>query len=70
MCVLVVIETDLSAVPREVLLDVGVEDSRCLANLLSPENSEADASGKHRLLLEPYGYGVPRGWSPLYLEAN
>jgi maltose alpha-D-glucosyltransferase/alpha-amylase len=38
------------------LLDVGVEDSRCLVNLLSRENSDADAAGKYRLLLEPYGY--------------
>jgi maltose alpha-D-glucosyltransferase/alpha-amylase len=66
----VLVVHNLSAVPREVLLDVGVEDSRCLANLLSPENREADASGKHRLLLEPYGYGVPGGWSRLYPEAN
>ena len=43
-------------VPREVLLDVDLEDSGCLVNLLSQENSDADASGKHRLLLEPYGY--------------
>ena len=47
---------NLRAEPREVLLDVGVEDSRCLVNLLSQENSDADAAGKHRLLLEPYGY--------------
>lgn len=52
----VVVVHNLSAEPREVLLDVGVEDSRCLVNLLSQENSDADAAGKHRLLLEPYGY--------------
>jgi maltose alpha-D-glucosyltransferase/alpha-amylase len=52
----VVVAHNLSAEPREVLLDVGVEDSRCLVNLLSRENSDADAAGKYRLLLEPYGY--------------
>jgi maltose alpha-D-glucosyltransferase/alpha-amylase len=52
----VVVVHNLSAVPREVLLDVDLEDSRCLVNLLSRENSDADASGKHQLLLEPYGY--------------
>jgi maltose alpha-D-glucosyltransferase/alpha-amylase len=52
----VIVVHNLSAEPREVLLDVGVEDSRCLVNLLSQENSDADAAGKYRLLLEPYGY--------------
>ena len=52
----VVVVHNLSAVPREVLLDVDLEDSGCLVNLLSRENSDADASGKHQLLLEPYGY--------------
>jgi maltose alpha-D-glucosyltransferase/alpha-amylase len=52
----VVVVHNLSAEPREVLLDVGVEDSGCLVNLLSQEISDADAGGKHRLLLEPYGY--------------
>ncbi len=52
----VLVVHNLSAVPREVLLDVDLEDSGCLVNLLSQENSDADASGKHRLLLEPYGY--------------
>jgi maltose alpha-D-glucosyltransferase/alpha-amylase len=52
----VVVVHNLSAEPREVLLDVGVENSGCLVNLLSQEISDADAAGKHRLLLEPYGY--------------
>ena len=52
----VVVVHNLRAVPREVLLDVDLEDSGCLVNLLSRENSDADASGKHQLLLEPYGY--------------
>jgi maltose alpha-D-glucosyltransferase / alpha-amylase len=52
----VVVVHNLSAIPREVWLKVGVEDSTCLVNLLSEENSTADASGKHCVLLEPYGY--------------
>jgi maltose alpha-D-glucosyltransferase/alpha-amylase len=52
----VLIVHNLSAIPREVRLEVGVEDSDCLVNLLSGENSNSDASGKHRLLLDPYGY--------------
>jgi maltose alpha-D-glucosyltransferase/alpha-amylase len=52
----VVVVHNLSVNPREVWLDVGVEDSACLANLLSGDNSNADKSGKHCLLLEPYGY--------------
>jgi maltose alpha-D-glucosyltransferase / alpha-amylase len=52
----VLVVHNLSANPREVSLDLGVEDSDCLVNLLSGENSTAEASGKHRLLLEPYGY--------------
>jgi maltose alpha-D-glucosyltransferase/alpha-amylase len=52
----VVVVHNLSATPREIRLDVGVEESGCLANLLSGDNSNADASGKHCVLLEPYGY--------------
>ena len=52
----VLVVHNLSAIPREVWIEVGVEDSGCLANLLSGENSNSDASGRHRLLLEPYGY--------------
>ena len=52
----VVVVHNLSAIPREVLLDVGVEGAGSLVNLLSGDNSRADSSGKHRLLLEPYGY--------------
>jgi maltose alpha-D-glucosyltransferase/alpha-amylase len=51
-----VVVHNLSAEPREVSLDVGAGDARCLVNLLSRENSDADAAGKYRLLLEPYGY--------------
>ena len=52
----VLVVHNLSAIPREIWLKVGVEDSRSLVNLLSGENSNSDASGKHRLLLDPYGY--------------
>jgi maltose alpha-D-glucosyltransferase/alpha-amylase len=52
----VLVVHNLSGTPREVWLKVGVEDSGCLVNLLSGENSKSDASGKHRLLLDPYGY--------------
>jgi maltose alpha-D-glucosyltransferase/alpha-amylase len=52
----VMIVHNLSATPCEVWLEVGVEDSGCLVNLLSGENSNSDASGKHCVLVEPYGY--------------
>jgi maltose alpha-D-glucosyltransferase/alpha-amylase len=48
---------NLSGEPSEVRLSVDTDEERCvLANLLSGDHSEPDASGKHRLLLEPYGY--------------
>jgi maltose alpha-D-glucosyltransferase/alpha-amylase len=52
----VVVVHNLSAMPREIWLDAGVEGSDCLVNLLSQENSRPEGSGKHHLLLEPYGY--------------
>jgi len=52
----IVVVHNLSAVPLEVLIKVGIENSDCLVNLLSGENSKAEKSGKHCLLLEPYGY--------------
>jgi maltose alpha-D-glucosyltransferase / alpha-amylase len=62
----VVVVHNLSAVPREVRLDVGVKESAgkeadksdddYLVNLIGADHSEADASGKHCFLLEPYGY--------------
>ncbi|HEV2805698.1 MAG TPA: alpha-amylase family protein [Chthoniobacterales bacterium] len=43
--------------PREVLLDVGFgEQGKRLMNLLGDEHSEAEESGKHRIVLEGYGY--------------
>ena len=52
----VVVVHNLSATPREVGLKLDSEGSGCLANLLSGENSNADVSGEHCLLLESYGY--------------
>jgi maltose alpha-D-glucosyltransferase / alpha-amylase len=52
----VVVVHNLSATPREIWLKLDSDGSGCLANLLSGENSNSDASGEHCLLLEPYGY--------------
>lgn len=52
----VVVVHNLGATPREVWLKLNSEGSGGLANLLSGENSNSDASGEHCLLLEPYGY--------------
>ncbi len=52
----VVFVHNFSASPCEVRLDVGVENSECLVNLLSSDNSTAEAHGKHSILLESYGY--------------
>jgi maltose alpha-D-glucosyltransferase/alpha-amylase len=44
--------------PREILLDPGVscEHGKELVNLLTEEHSQASESGKHRIVLEGYGY--------------
>jgi maltose alpha-D-glucosyltransferase/alpha-amylase len=47
---------NLGAPPCEVRLDVGIENSECLVNLLSSDSSTAEANGKHCILLESYGY--------------
>jgi maltose alpha-D-glucosyltransferase / alpha-amylase len=48
---------NLSGEPREVRLSIDADEEKCvLANLLSGDHSESDASGKHHMLLEPYGY--------------
>jgi maltose alpha-D-glucosyltransferase/alpha-amylase len=54
----VVIVHNFADVPREVSFSVpeAGEDGRLLMNLLSEDHSRADARGKHRLLLEAYGY--------------
>lgn len=54
----VVVIHNLTAEPREISVEVGLEglDGQRLENLLSDEHSESDASGKHVILLEGYGY--------------
>lgn len=54
----VVVVHNLSANPCEIRLNVGLtgEETLQLVNLLSKDHSIADESGKHRILLEPYGY--------------
>ncbi len=49
---------NLGSMPREVDFATGLEgeDGRQLVNLLSDQHSRADESGRHRLLLEAYGY--------------
>jgi maltose alpha-D-glucosyltransferase/alpha-amylase len=44
--------------PREVVLDPGVEGEhgKLLVNLLAEDHSKADKTGKHRIVLEGYGY--------------
>jgi maltose alpha-D-glucosyltransferase / alpha-amylase len=46
------------AEPREISVSVGLPRGRSqwLVNLLSEDHSHADATGRHRLILEPYGY--------------
>jgi maltose alpha-D-glucosyltransferase/alpha-amylase len=49
---------NLDGKPREIAFDVGLdgEDGRVLSNLLSSEHSFAGEDGKHRLVIEGYGY--------------
>ena len=49
---------NLDEEPREVLVDPGVsgEHGELLVNLLSDVHSKADKFGKHRVVLEGYGY--------------
>jgi maltose alpha-D-glucosyltransferase/alpha-amylase len=60
---------NLSAVPREIWLDIGLEatNEQRLINLLSEEHSIADHSGKHRILIEAYGYRWFRAGGLAYL---
>jgi maltose alpha-D-glucosyltransferase/alpha-amylase len=53
----VVVMHNLHEEPRQVVVNVGLgEEGRRLINLLGEEHSEADESGKHRVVLEGYGY--------------
>ena len=44
--------------PREIVLDPGVpsEQGKLLVNLLAEDHSRVNKSGKHRIMLEGYGY--------------
>lgn len=54
----VIVVHNLGADPCEISLSVSLEGEQAcrLVNLLSAEHSIADNLGKHRILLEPYGY--------------
>jgi maltose alpha-D-glucosyltransferase/alpha-amylase len=54
----VVILHNLDAKACEITFDVGLEGEagRVLINLLSDDHSEAEENGKHRLVIEGYGY--------------
>ena len=52
---------NLDARPREVAFSVGLDEAdaeqrKLLINLLSEDHSHADDSGRHRIIIEPYGY--------------
>ncbi len=49
---------NLDAKAREISFDVGLDDEsgRLLINLLSDDHSRAEANGKHKLVIEGYGY--------------
>ena len=52
---------NLDAKPREIAFSVGLEGAQAehgklLVNLLSEDHSRADKGGKHRLVIEGYGY--------------
>ena len=47
---------NLSPIPTEVKFGAGAKVDGQLVNLLSNDHSTPNASGKHRILLEPYGY--------------
>lgn len=65
----VVVVHNLSAKPCEIRLNVGLQgqEGLRLMNVLSTDHSLADASGKHRILLEPYGYRWYRAGGLSYL---
>jgi maltose alpha-D-glucosyltransferase/alpha-amylase len=65
----VLVVHNLSANPCEISLSVGLKDAENfrLVNLLSTDHSSADESGKHRILLEPYGYRWYRAGGLTYL---
>jgi maltose alpha-D-glucosyltransferase / alpha-amylase len=60
---------NLSALPQEIWLDVGLrgQEGKRLVNLLSTDHSAAADSGKHCILLEAYGYRWYRAGDLAYL---
>jgi maltose alpha-D-glucosyltransferase/alpha-amylase len=60
---------NLGANPCEIRLSVGLKgrENVQLVNLLSTDHSLAEVSGKHRILLEPYGYRWYRAGDLTYL---
>jgi maltose alpha-D-glucosyltransferase / alpha-amylase len=65
----VVVLHNLSSAPQEVRVEVGLQgdDGTRLVNLLSGEHSVADESGRHRILMEGYGYRWYRAGGLTYL---
>jgi maltose alpha-D-glucosyltransferase / alpha-amylase len=63
---------NLDEKPREVSFSVGVvgDGGKHLINLLSENHSEANDRGKHRMMLEAYGYRWYRRRTGLSAEAN
>jgi len=49
---------NLDETPREIAFSAGLpgEAGKLLINLLAEDHSHADERGRHRLVLEPYGY--------------
>lgn len=47
---------NFSEKPAGITLDVGIRDAARLTNLLAGEHSQAESSGKHKIVLEGYGY--------------
>ena len=54
----VVILHNFAKEPREITFRVGLAEASSgkLINLLSDNNSEADDAGRHRIVIEGYGY--------------
>ena len=52
----VLVVHNFSAIPTEVKFAADAKFDVQLVNLLSDDHSTPDASGKHSILLEPYGY--------------
>jgi maltose alpha-D-glucosyltransferase/alpha-amylase len=60
---------NLSPIPRECRLDIGLKAAPGLqlVNLLAADHAVADESGKYTILLEPYGYRWFRVGGPDYI---